>query len=106
MFTEIERFGAYMVGNQVTKDAHAGVFGAVARTMQDYLGLKVPVLGWLHSSDGIYESVNRRRPLVLDPHSKDTAAFRTLAKALVASLPADDDLGIIEDVVFDEPSAA
>jgi flagellar biosynthesis protein FlhG len=107
VFTEIERFGACMVGNQVFKDAHAGVFGAVARTMHDYLGLKVPILGWLRSSATIHESVNKRRPLVLDPDTKDTAAFRSLARALLATLPVDDhDLGIVEEVAVDEPSAA
>jgi flagellar biosynthesis protein FlhG len=107
VFTEIERFGACMVGNQVFKDAHAGVFGAVARTMHDYLGLKVPVLGWLRSSATIHESVNNRRPLVLDRDTKDTAAFRSLARTLLATLPAEDhDLGVVDEVVIDEPSAA
>jgi flagellar biosynthesis protein FlhG len=105
VFSEIERFGAYMVGNQVFKDAHAGVFGAVANTMHDYLGLKVPVLGWLRSSAAVHESVNNRRPLVLDRSSKDTAAFRNLARTLLATLPADD-LGVVEEVTIDEPSAA
>jgi flagellar biosynthesis protein FlhG len=107
VFAEIEGFGAYMVGNQVYKDAHAGVFSAVANTMRDYLGLKVPVLGWLRSSSTIHESVNSRRPLVLDRITKDTAAFHSLARRLIAALPAvDHDLGIVEDVTIDEPSAA
>jgi len=102
VFTEIERFGACMVGNQVFKDAHAGVFGAVAHTMRDYLGLKVPVLGWLRSSATIHESVNSRRPLVLDRDTKDTAAFRSLARTLLATLPAEDlDLGTVEKVAVE-----
>jgi flagellar biosynthesis protein FlhG len=106
VFAEIERFGAYMVGNQVFKEAHTGVFGAVAHTMHEYLGLKVPVLGWLRSSAAIHESVNSRRPLVLDKDAKDTAAFRVLAQAVLATLPADEqDLGIVEEVAVDEPSA-
>jgi len=108
VFAEIERFGACMVGNQVFKDAHAGVFGAVAHTMHDYLGLNVPVLGWLRSSVTVHESVNDRRPLVLDPGTKDAAAFRSLARALLATLPAADDhhdLGIVEQVAVDELSA-
>jgi len=95
VFAAIERFGACMVGNQVVNDAHAGVFGAVARTMHDYLGVTVPVLGWLRSSTAIHDSVNSRRPLALEPHTKDGIAFRTLARAVLASLPPDDhDLGI------------
>ena len=99
VFTEIERFGAYMVGNQVFKEAHTGVFGAVAHTMHEYLGLNVPVLGWLRSSAAVHNSVNSRRPLVLDPDSKDTAAFRNLARTLLATLPADG-----HDQGIDEPS--
>jgi len=107
VFTELERFGACMVGNQVFNDAHAGVFGAVAQTMHDYLGVKVPILGWLRSSAAIHESVNSRRPLALEPHTKDGIAFRNLAQAVLATLPSDDaDPGIVEDVVVDEPSAA
>jgi flagellar biosynthesis protein FlhG len=99
VFTEIERFGACMVGNQVFKDAHAGVFGAVANTMHDFLGLKVPVLGWLRSSAAIHESVNSRRPLVLDPDTEETAAFRSLARTLLATLPVDEhDLSTVEKV--------
>ena len=106
VFGEIERFGACMVGNQVIKDEHAGVFGAVAHTMQDYLGVKVPVLGWLRSSPAIHESVNNRKPVALDPVSRDAAAFRNLARAVLASFPRDDPDGVVEDIAIDEPSAA
>jgi flagellar biosynthesis protein FlhG len=107
VFTELGRFGAYMVGNQVFKIAHTGVFEAVAHTMRDYLGVNVPVLGWLRSSATIHESVNTRRPLAVDPDTKDASTFRTLARALLATLPADDhDEGIVEKVAVDEPSAA
>jgi flagellar biosynthesis protein FlhG len=102
VFTELERFGACMVGNQVFQDAHAGVFGAVANTMHDFLGVTVPVLGWLRSSAAIHESVNSRRPLALEPHTSDGIAFRRLAKAVLATLPADDrDQGIVEEVTED-----
>jgi len=59
----------------------------------------VPVLGWLRSSEAIHESVNIRRPLALDPHSKDAAAFRDLARNLLASLRLEepDALGAVED---------
>jgi flagellar biosynthesis protein FlhG len=107
VFAAIERFGACMVGNQVFNDAHAGVFGAVAHTMRDYLGVTIPVLGWLRSSTAIHDSVNCRRPLALEPHTKDGIAFRNLARAVLASLPHDNhDLGIVEEVADDKPSAA
>lgn len=98
VFAELGRFGACLVGNQVMNRAHAGVFRAVAQTMRGYLGLEVPVLGTLSSSTAIHESVNRRRPLALDPDSEDAAAFRELARALLAILPtAEDDFEITED---------
>jgi flagellar biosynthesis protein FlhG len=107
VFTELERFGACMVGNQVFKEAHAGVFGAVGQTMHDFLGVTVPVLGWLRSSAAIHDSVNSRRPLALEPHTQDGIAFRNLAKAVLATLPADNrDKGIVEEMTVDEPSAA
>jgi flagellar biosynthesis protein FlhG len=107
VFAELERFGACMVGNQVFNDAHAGVFGAVAHTMHDYLGVQVSVLGWLRSSAAIHESVNSRRPLALEAHTKDGIAFRNLARAVMATLPADDrNLGIVEELTVDEPSVA
>jgi flagellar biosynthesis protein FlhG len=108
VFTEIARFGACLVGNQVSNKAHSGVFQAVARTIRDYLGLEVPVLACLPSSTAIHESVNRRRPLALDQDSEDAAAFRALAQALLATMPADeDDFEIIEDEqILDESPAA
>jgi flagellar biosynthesis protein FlhG len=107
LFAAMASFGACMIGNQVMSDAHAGVFKAVAQTMREYLGLEVPVLGWLRSSTTIHESVNRRRPLTLDPNGKDAAGFRKLARTIADNLPAaDQDLGIVEDIAIDEPSAA
>jgi hypothetical protein len=107
VFAELARFGACLVGNQVMNRAHAGVFRAVAQTMRGYLGLEVPVLGYLRSSTAIHESVNRRRPLALEPDSEDAAAFRELARALLAILPAaEDDFEITEDETPAESSAA
>jgi flagellar biosynthesis protein FlhG len=98
VFDEIARFGACLVGNQVDNDSHAGVFGAVAKTIQEYLGLDVPVLALLPASTEIHDSVNRRRPVALDPESEGAAVFRGLARALLQTIPDDaDDLEIIED---------
>jgi flagellar biosynthesis protein FlhG len=107
VFAELGRFGACLVGNQVMNRAHAGVFRAVAQTIRGYLGLEVPVLGYLRSSTAIHESVNRRRPLALDPDSEDAAAFRELARALLAILPvAEDDFEITEDETAPVESSA
>jgi hypothetical protein len=64
------------------------------------------VLACLRSSNVIYESVNRRRPLALGARGEDAAAFQDLAKALMATMPKDDfDLDITEDEA-PEPEAA
>lgn len=107
VFEAIGRFGAYMVGNQVATEAQTGVFSAVAHTMHDYLGVSVPVLGWVRSSPAVHESVNNRKPLALDTTSKDAAGFRTLARSLLATLPGTQrDLGVVDEILIDEPSAA
>jgi len=107
VFAAIARFGACMIGNQVASDAQSGVFSAVAHTMQDYLGVTVPVLGWLRTSNAVHESVNHRRPLAMLPNSKEATSFRALARSLMATLPnTERDLGVVEEVLIDEPSAA
>ncbi len=107
VFSEIDRFGACLVGNQVENANHSGVFGAVARTIREYLGLEVPVLACLPASAEIHESVNRRRPLALDPGSEGAAIFRGLAQDLLKTLPDhDDDLEIIEDDAVQDPEVS
>jgi flagellar biosynthesis protein FlhG len=108
VFTEIYRFGACLVGNQVDNTCQSGVFGAVARTIREYLGLDVPVLACLPALAEIHESVNRRRPLALDSESEGADIFHGLAQALMQTLPAtDDDLEIIEDdAIVQEPLPA
>jgi flagellar biosynthesis protein FlhG len=106
VFRALDGFGACMIGNQVVQESHAGVFSAVAHTMREYLGVTVPVLGWLRTSPAIHESVNSRRPLALDPGSRDAAAFRGLARSVLASLPGHEGLGLVAHIATDEPSAA
>jgi flagellar biosynthesis protein FlhG len=106
VFAALENFGACMIGNQVFKDSHVGVFTAVARTMRDYLGVEIPVLGWLPSSNAIHDSVNSRKPLALTPTSKEAIVFRDLARALLSSMPQFHDPAIVEKEIEDEPSAA
>lgn len=107
VFRALDGFGACMIGNQVIQESHAGVFSAVAHTMRDYLGVTVPMLGWLRTSPVIHESVNSRRPLALDPGSRDATAFRNLARAVLATLPAHaQGLGMVAHIMTDEPSSA
>jgi hypothetical protein len=43
----------------------------------------------------------------MDANGKDAAGFRKLARTVADHLPAEEhDLGIVEDIAIDEPSAA
>jgi flagellar biosynthesis protein FlhG len=107
VFSEIERFGARMVVNQVFKGDNTNVFQAVAQTMHNYLGVTVPVLGFIPASATVHTSVKSRRPLALDPGSKEAQVFRTLARAVLADLPEEDfDSGAIEEIIPQESSSA
>lgn len=107
VFAEIERFGARLIVNQVFKGDNTNVFQAIAQTMHNYLGLTVPVLGFIPASAAIHGSIKSRRPLALDPATKEAQVFRTLARAVLADLPEEDlDSGTIEDVILEESSSA
>lgn len=87
----LKSFGAYLVGNQVSDPKQTRIFHAVSKMMQEYLGLTVPILGWLESSDRVAESVNRRRPIVGADASKNGNTLREMAETL-----------LLEDVVMEE----
>jgi flagellar biosynthesis protein FlhG len=107
VFAQIGRFGAVMVGNQVTQAAQAGVFRSVSKMMRDYLALDVPVLGWLPASTRMTDSVNRRRPLVLDADAEETQLFRRFATTLLAEPVAEEDDDDVDvDVDIDEPAVS
>lgn len=65
VFEILQHFGAYLVGNQVLDAKQAGIFQAVSRMMQEFLGVSVPILGWLKHSTEVHDSVNSRQPLIL-----------------------------------------
>jgi flagellar biosynthesis protein FlhG len=88
----LARFGAQIVGNQVFEAGQAGIFHAITRMIQDFLGITVPILGTVRASRRIRESVNLRKPMMLGPKDEDTRAFQQMAEALLAEDVAIDDL--------------
>jgi len=86
VFGKICGFGVCMVGNQAVRASHLPIFQAVAQTMHDYLGVKVPLLACIPTSTKLHASVNNRRPLAMDPQTNDAALFRDLAHAVMGSL--------------------
>lgn len=88
----LARFGAQIVGNQVFEPGQTGIFHAITRMIQDFLGIAVPILGTVRASRRIRESVNLRKPMMLGPTDEDTRAFQQMAEALLAEDVAIDDL--------------
>jgi flagellar biosynthesis protein FlhG len=88
----LTHFGAQIVGNQVFDANQAGIFHAITRMIQDFLGITVPILGTVRASRRIRESVNLRKPMMLGPRDEDTRAFDQMAEALLAEDVALDDL--------------
>ncbi len=80
----IEHFGAGMIGNQLDSTRQVAVFERLARLFADFLGLRVPLLGWLPLSGRMHRSVGRRRPLLLDdPQGPEARMLRRVAERLV-----------------------
>jgi flagellar biosynthesis protein FlhG len=86
------RFGAQIVGNQVFEASQAGIFHAITRMIEDFLGITVPILGTVRASRRIRESVNLRKPMMFGPKDEDTRGFQQMAEALLAEDVALDDL--------------
>jgi flagellar biosynthesis protein FlhG len=102
VFERLARFGGHIIGNQVSDQRHVGIFRSIAKMFHDYLGVEVPISGWLKTSQRINESVNERRPLMLGLPCEETRTFRQIAEALLAehAVPEDDEL---IDIMFDDP---
>jgi len=96
------QFGAQIVGNQVFDANQTGIFHAITRMIQDFLGITVPILGTVRASRRIRESVNLRKPMMLGPRDDDSRAFEQMAEALLAEDVAIDDLLAGEDIGLDE----
>jgi len=98
VFRILGRFGAQIVGNQVTEPNQAGIFHAVSRMIHDFLGITVPILGYVGISRRIRESINQRRPMLLGNQiDENTKVFRQMAEALLLEDVSLDDLLIEEE---------
>jgi len=98
VFRILGRFGAQIVGNQVTEPNQAGIFHAVSRMIHDFLGINVPILGYVGISRRIRESINQRRPMLLGNQiDENTKVFRQMAEALLLEDVSLDDLLIEEE---------
>lgn len=98
IFQILARFNAQIVGNQVFEENQTGIFHAVARMINDFLGITVPILGYVGVSRRVRESVNQRRPMLLGGQKDENAKiFREMAENLLMEDVALDDILIDED---------
>jgi flagellar biosynthesis protein FlhG len=74
----------FVIGNCVLEDKDANVFHAFVRMVKDFLSVECEVLGQLRSSRRAHDSVNKRRPLMVDESNSDFAlTFRRMADRLL-----------------------
>lgn len=100
--TVLEKFGAQLVGNQVTSVNQNGIFHAVSKMIRDYLGISVPIVGWLKDSKEIADSVNERSPLILSRDAEYGKALRTMAETLlVEEVPLEEELLELDEDIDD-----
>lgn len=69
----VAAFGGCIVGNQVLEPRDVNVPRALERLLADFLGLEVPVIAGLKASRPIRDSIQRRRPFVLDGGAEESA---------------------------------
>jgi flagellar biosynthesis protein FlhG len=82
----LKHFGAFLVGNQVADAGQVGVLQAVSRMVEDYLGISLPILGWVPANKYLAESVNERRPLMAkltQGEGREMRAFRGIVETLL-----------------------
>jgi flagellar biosynthesis protein FlhG len=107
IFQILARFNAQIVGNQVFEENQTGIFHAVARMISDFLGINVPILGYVGVSRRIRESVNQRRPMLLGGQKDENAKiFREMADNLLMEDVSIDDLLIDEEEETEQASVA
>lgn len=79
-------FGARVVGNQVFDVNERGILAAISRMTSDFLGIDTPVIGALRASRKVHDSIQHRRPYLLEASSEETAnALREVARTLLTT---------------------
>ncbi len=74
----------FVLGNCVLEEKDANVFHAFARMVKDFLSVDCQLLGQLRSSRRAQDSVNKRRPLLLDDAQSEFAlTFKRMADRIM-----------------------
>jgi MinD-like ATPase involved in chromosome partitioning or flagellar assembly len=98
MTESLDSFGAAIVGIDVQDGAQVGVFQALAKMAFDFLGIRVPLLGWLRANARLPDLGAIRGAGA--GGSEELRAFRRMAEALFEGEPgwASEDVPIEVDV--------
>ena len=81
-------FDVRLVGNQVAESQDMGIFRGVGRMVRDFLGVPLPLAGFLAHTRDVHDSVNRRTPFLLSQgHDENARAIRAIAESLLLPLP-------------------
>jgi flagellar biosynthesis protein FlhG len=85
----VRHFDARLVGNQIAEEQDKGVFLGVGRMIRDFLGVPLPIAGFLGASRELYASVNRRTPFLCTgaAHDDNAKTLRAIAESLLRDLP-------------------
>ena len=75
----------FVLGNSVVDERDASTFHAFSRMVKDFLSVECEVLGHLRNSRRAHDSVNRRRPVLMDEDQGDWGLlFRRIADKVLA----------------------
>jgi MinD-like ATPase involved in chromosome partitioning or flagellar assembly len=98
--TALGRFGAALVGNQLPDVAQVGALQAMCRMASEYLGVALPLVGWLRAGARLPDLTGGQRPAVglAAGQPDESATFRALAEAVLETpiCPALDIFGDLE----------
>ena len=105
----LKHFGAFLIGNQVENPGQVGVFQAVSRMVEDFLGISLPILGWIPHHGKLSDSVNERVPFMAradKAETREARAFRAVVEALlVGDMAPEEELlvELVEEGLRSEP---
>ncbi|MCA9674406.1 MAG: P-loop NTPase, partial [Myxococcales bacterium] len=80
----LAHYGTVVVGNQVRDDRDVQIIGNMARMIRDFLQIPAPIQALIRDSAVIRDSVNARRPMLLEGGGAAATELRRLAQALLA----------------------
>jgi len=80
----LARFSGGLVGNAIEASEHEETFHAFSRLVREHLGLPLPVVGCLRSSERITQSIVARQPLIVRRGIDDNVRqFHHMAEAIM-----------------------